>query len=161
MQLLFDLLVVFGVEAFGTEGEHQHGEVLQALLDCLDLSNNSLQTVAVAAEVPSSSFCCLLLFCVCCCPFLKHSAAAAAAPLAPQGFTKLLLTRRLRDATILQQLLLLYFHPATEGSSRLRQALSVFFPAFSFLAADNQALVRTKHTIFLLSFLNSGHHCVP
>ncbi|KAJ2781905.1 chromosome condensation complex Condensin, subunit G [Coemansia javaensis] len=62
---------------------------------------------------------------------------------AGEGIARLLYARRIPDpAAVLEELLVLYFDPATAANDALRQCLAYFFPAFSYMAHDNQALVQ-------------------
>lgn len=57
-----------------------------------------------------------------------------------EGFAKLFLMDQCHDAEMLGALLLLFFSPSTDGEVRLRQCLSVFFPAYAFSSHAHQAL---------------------
>ncbi|KAJ2757758.1 chromosome condensation complex Condensin, subunit G, partial [Coemansia nantahalensis] len=62
---------------------------------------------------------------------------------AGEGIARLLYARRIPDpAPVLEELLVLYFDPATADNDALRQCLAYFFPAFSYMAPDNQALMQ-------------------
>eukprot|EP01114_Cavostelium_apophysatum_P015640 TRINITY_DN4306_c0_g1_i1.p1 TRINITY_DN4306_c0_g1~~TRINITY_DN4306_c0_g1_i1.p1 ORF type:complete len:1452 (-),score=526.24 TRINITY_DN4306_c0_g1_i1:463-4818(-) len=50
---------------------------------------------------------------------------------AAEGFSKLLLADAVSDPKIVAKLLVLFFNPNTENDLRLRQCLSVFFPAYA------------------------------
>lgn len=57
-----------------------------------------------------------------------------------EGFAKLFLMDQCQDVDMLGSLLLLFFSPFTAGEIRLRQCLSVFFPAFAFSSRSHQSL---------------------
>ncbi|KAJ1963954.1 chromosome condensation complex Condensin, subunit G [Dipsacomyces acuminosporus] len=62
---------------------------------------------------------------------------------AGEGIAKLLYAHRIPEpATVLEELLVLYYHPSTAGNYALRQCLTYFFPAFSYMSHENQALVQ-------------------
>lgn len=77
---------------------------------------------------------------------------------AAEGFVKLLLHRVHRDHQILEGLFHLYFHPSTAESPRLRQCLSYFFSAFSFIAADNQQMVQQVTPRVLQTWIKTSKH---
>ncbi|KAJ2521201.1 chromosome condensation complex Condensin, subunit G [Coemansia sp. RSA 1939] len=62
---------------------------------------------------------------------------------AGEGLAKLLYAHRVPDPeAVLEELLVLYFHPKTSENDSLRQCLTYFFPAFSYMSCDNQALMQ-------------------
>ncbi|KAJ2709725.1 chromosome condensation complex Condensin, subunit G, partial [Coemansia sp. D1744] len=62
---------------------------------------------------------------------------------AGEGIAKLLYAHRIPDPSdVLEELLVLYYHPDTSGNDALRQCLTYFFPAFSYMAHDNQAVMQ-------------------
>ncbi|KAI8324774.1 hypothetical protein GQ54DRAFT_295938 [Martensiomyces pterosporus] len=62
---------------------------------------------------------------------------------AGEGIAKLLYAHRIPEpATVLEELLVLYYHPSTASNYALRQCLTYFFPAFSYMSHDNQGLVQ-------------------
>ncbi|EDQ91232.1 uncharacterized protein MONBRDRAFT_31472 [Monosiga brevicollis MX1] len=116
---IFDLLLVFGVEAFATgnqisesaDSEQERAmerdtTIVPILERYLESDNDDLKTVAV------------------------------------QGFAKLLLSNRLSSVQIVSRLTLLYFNPTTEDLTDLRQCLSVFFPAYAFSSRAHQDDIR-------------------
>ncbi|KAJ2713384.1 chromosome condensation complex Condensin, subunit G, partial [Coemansia spiralis] len=63
--------------------------------------------------------------------------------MAGEGIARLLYARRIPEpAPVLEELLVLYFDPATATNDALRQCLAYFFPAFSYMSPDNQALTQ-------------------
>ncbi|KAI9254666.1 nuclear condensing complex subunit [Sporodiniella umbellata] len=59
--------------------------------------------------------------------------------IAAEGVSKLMLTQRLNDESLLRLLVLLYFLPVTEDMNlKVQQCLSYFFPAYSFSSLENQ-----------------------
>ncbi|KAI9090308.1 nuclear condensing complex subunit [Phlyctochytrium arcticum] len=63
--------------------------------------------------------------------------------LAVEGAAKLMILGYLSDPTILQQIIILYFHPLTKDMNRLRQCLSYFLPVYSHASCKHQKLLRT------------------
>ncbi|KAJ1666368.1 chromosome condensation complex Condensin, subunit G [Coemansia sp. RSA 1813] len=62
---------------------------------------------------------------------------------AGEGLAKLLYAHRIPEAAgVLEELLVLYFHPNTSGNDALRQCLTYFFPAFSYMSHENQSLMQ-------------------
>ncbi|KAJ2242760.1 chromosome condensation complex Condensin, subunit G, partial [Coemansia sp. RSA 475] len=62
---------------------------------------------------------------------------------AGEGIAKLLYAHRIPDPSdVLEELLVLYYHPDTSANDALRQCLTYFFPAFSYMAHDNQAVMQ-------------------
>ena len=61
--------------------------------------------------------------------------------IAVEGCAKLLLCKIIQDQSILEGLMLLYFHPSSVNRPRMRQCLCYFFPAFSFSSHSNQLLL--------------------
>ncbi|KAJ1800678.1 chromosome condensation complex Condensin, subunit G [Coemansia sp. RSA 2399] len=62
---------------------------------------------------------------------------------AGEGLAKLLYAHRVPEpAGVLEELLVLYFHPNTSGNDALRQCLTYFFPAFSYMSHENQSLMQ-------------------
>ncbi|KAJ2378443.1 chromosome condensation complex Condensin, subunit G [Coemansia sp. RSA 2607] len=60
-----------------------------------------------------------------------------------EGLARLLYAHRIADpAPILQELLVLYYHPDTASNDALRQCLAYFFPAFSYMSNENQVLMQ-------------------
>ncbi|KAJ2162359.1 chromosome condensation complex Condensin, subunit G [Coemansia sp. RSA 552] len=60
-----------------------------------------------------------------------------------EGIAKLLYAHRIPEpAPVLEELLVLYYHPSTSSNDALRQCLAYFFPAFSYMSYDNQALIQ-------------------
>ncbi|KAJ1743304.1 chromosome condensation complex Condensin, subunit G [Coemansia sp. RSA 989] len=63
--------------------------------------------------------------------------------MAGEGIAKLLYAHRIPEpARVLEELLVLYYHPATSSNDALRQCLTYFFPAFSYMSPDNQAVMQ-------------------
>ncbi|KAI9502936.1 chromosome condensation complex Condensin, subunit G [Coemansia spiralis] len=62
---------------------------------------------------------------------------------AGEGIARLLYAHRVPEPTsVLEELLVLYYHPATSGNDALRQCLTYFFPAFSYMSHENQVLIQ-------------------
>ncbi|KAJ1893423.1 chromosome condensation complex Condensin, subunit G [Kickxella alabastrina] len=62
---------------------------------------------------------------------------------AGEGIARLLYAHRIPEpASVLEELLVLYYDPSTSGNDALRQCLTYFFPAFSYMSHDNQALLQ-------------------
>ncbi|KAJ2685896.1 chromosome condensation complex Condensin, subunit G [Coemansia spiralis] len=60
-----------------------------------------------------------------------------------EGLARLLYAHRIPEpAKVLEELLVLYYHPSTSSNYALRQCLTYFFPAFSYMAHDNQAVMQ-------------------
>ncbi|KAJ2060583.1 chromosome condensation complex Condensin, subunit G [Coemansia sp. S146] len=60
-----------------------------------------------------------------------------------EGIARLLYAHRIPEpAKVLEELLVLYYHPSTSSNYALRQCLTYFFPAFSYMAHDNQAVMQ-------------------
>ncbi|KAI9009581.1 nuclear condensing complex subunit [Gaertneriomyces semiglobifer] len=62
--------------------------------------------------------------------------------LAIEGAAKLMMLGYLHDQTILQQIIVLYYHPHTKTMNRLRQCLSYFLPVFAHASHRNQQLLQ-------------------
>ncbi|KAJ1911318.1 chromosome condensation complex Condensin, subunit G [Tieghemiomyces parasiticus] len=63
--------------------------------------------------------------------------------LATEGIVRLLYGKKLPNpATVIETLLVLYFHPITADNNRFRQCLSYFFQVFSYSSPDNQRQVQ-------------------
>ncbi|KAJ1728815.1 chromosome condensation complex Condensin, subunit G [Coemansia biformis] len=63
--------------------------------------------------------------------------------MAGEGIARLLYARRIPEpAPVLEELLVLYFHPSTADNDALRQCLAYFFPAFGYMSHDSQALMQ-------------------
>jgi len=60
---------------------------------------------------------------------------------AAEGLAKLLLSGRVLSAKLFLRLLLLWYNPTTEDDVTLRHCLGVFFPVFAFASRTNQELV--------------------
>ncbi|XP_068710176.1 condensin complex subunit 3-like [Montipora foliosa] len=72
---------------------------------------------------------------------------------AAEGLAKLLLSGRVLSAKLFLRLLLLWYNPTTEDDVNLRHCLGVFFPVFAFASRTNQELVEeaflpTLQTLF-------------
>lgn len=70
-----------------------------------------------------------------------------------EGLAKLLLSGRVLSAKLFLRLLLLWYNPTTEDDVNLRHCLGVFFPVFAFASRTNQELVEeaflpTLQTLF-------------
>ncbi|KAJ3159991.1 hypothetical protein HDU86_001256 [Geranomyces michiganensis] len=63
--------------------------------------------------------------------------------LAVEGSAKLMMLSFMSDELVLQQIIVLYYHPHTRNMNRLRQCLSYFLPVFAHAAHANQALLQT------------------
>ncbi|XP_063934161.1 uncharacterized protein LOC135145958 isoform X2 [Zophobas morio] len=74
---------------------------------------------------------------------------------AVEGVAKVLIHSASNSVDLLAKLLLLYFDSSTEGNTRLRQSLSVFFPVFALSSLANQELV-ARSFLYLLSSVFSG-----
>ncbi|KAJ2464303.1 chromosome condensation complex Condensin, subunit G, partial [Coemansia sp. RSA 2322] len=62
---------------------------------------------------------------------------------AGEGIARLLYAHRIPEpAKVLEELLVLYYHPSTSSNYALRQCLTYFFPAFSYMSQENQAIVQ-------------------
>ncbi|KAJ2617772.1 chromosome condensation complex Condensin, subunit G [Coemansia sp. RSA 1365] len=62
---------------------------------------------------------------------------------AGEGLAKLLYAHRIPEpGEVLSELLVLYYHPSTAANDALRQCLAYFFPAFSYMSHENQALMQ-------------------
>ncbi|KAJ2554797.1 chromosome condensation complex Condensin, subunit G, partial [Coemansia sp. RSA 1933] len=62
---------------------------------------------------------------------------------AGEGLAKLLYAHRIPEpAGVLEELLVLYFHPNTSNNDALRQCLTYFFPAFSYMSHESQSLMQ-------------------
>ncbi|KAJ2066972.1 chromosome condensation complex Condensin, subunit G [Coemansia sp. S155-1] len=60
-----------------------------------------------------------------------------------EGIARLLYAHRIPEpAKVLEELLVLYYHPSTSSNYALRQCLTYFFPAFSYMAHENQAVMQ-------------------
>ena len=74
---------------------------------------------------------------------------------AAEGLAKLLLMNRIKSAQIFTRLMVAYFNPATEEDVRLRQCLSVFFPAFAFSGSMHQETIEEAFLPALRLFLHA------
>ncbi|KAL1410056.1 chromosome condensation complex Condensin, subunit G [Vanrija albida] len=70
---------------------------------------------------------------------------------AVEGVAKLMLAGMVTDATVLQHLVLLYFHADTADNQPLRQCLSYFLPVYCYSSSENQ---RRMLEVFPLVFAN-------
>ncbi|KAJ2230458.1 chromosome condensation complex Condensin, subunit G [Coemansia sp. RSA 485] len=62
---------------------------------------------------------------------------------AAEGLARLLYAHRVPEpAPMLETLLILYYHPETASNDALRQCLAYFFPAFSYMSSENQAVMQ-------------------
>ncbi|KAJ2508248.1 chromosome condensation complex Condensin, subunit G [Coemansia sp. RSA 2052] len=60
-----------------------------------------------------------------------------------EGIARLLYAHRIPEpAKVLEEMLVLYYHPSTSGNYALRQCLTYFFPAFSYMSHENQAVMQ-------------------
>ncbi|KAJ1939379.1 chromosome condensation complex Condensin, subunit G, partial [Linderina pennispora] len=60
-----------------------------------------------------------------------------------EGIARLLYARRIPEpAAVLEELLVLYYHPSTVNNYKLRQCLTYFFPAYSYITPENQQQMR-------------------
>ncbi|KAJ2908638.1 chromosome condensation complex Condensin, subunit G [Coemansia aciculifera] len=60
-----------------------------------------------------------------------------------EGVARLLYAHRIPEpATVLEEMLVLYYHPSTSDNYALRQCLTYFFPAFSYMSHENQAVMQ-------------------
>ncbi|KAJ2719984.1 chromosome condensation complex Condensin, subunit G [Coemansia sp. Benny D115] len=63
--------------------------------------------------------------------------------IAGEGLARLLYAHRIPDpSSVLEELLVLYYHPSVASNDALKQCLTYFFPAFSYMSHDNQALMQ-------------------
>lgn len=63
--------------------------------------------------------------------------------MAGEGICRLLYAHRFPEpAAVLEELLVLYFHPISSGNDALRQCLTYFFPAFCYMSSENQAVIQ-------------------
>ncbi|TPX55325.1 hypothetical protein PhCBS80983_g05418 [Powellomyces hirtus] len=62
--------------------------------------------------------------------------------LAVEGSAKLMMLSFLMDELILQQIIVLYYHPHTKDMNRLRQCLSYFLPVFAHASHQGQCLLQ-------------------
>ncbi|KAJ2737524.1 chromosome condensation complex Condensin, subunit G [Coemansia sp. Cherry 401B] len=72
-----------------------------------------------------------------------ESSDARVQAMAGEGIARLLYAHRIPEpADVLEELLVLYFHPSTSGNDALRQCLTYFFPAYSYMSSENQAVMQ-------------------
>ncbi|CAH1247093.1 NCAPG [Branchiostoma lanceolatum] len=138
LQIVFDLLLIFGLKAFGAEQQNQGGEgegeteepqqatpnntansLLSILTGMLDSENTDIRTNAA------------------------------------EGLAKLMMSGRVLSGKLLSRLLLLWYNPTTEDDTHLRHCLGTFFPMFAFSGRSTQECVEEAFLPTLQTLLDA------
>lgn len=129
LQVLFDLMLTYGPDAFSIAKPQEGSEEEREEEDDDDsIEPKTKKSVTTFSVLP------VLM------RYLDHENGDLRT-VAAEGFARLLFCSRIVSSQLLSRLLILYFNPTTEEDTRLRQALSVFFPAFAFASLDRQQLL--------------------
>lgn len=171
LQVVFDLLLTFGLEAFKVKAslpeqelsnvggpsspEQDSSEEEESKEDEGDKANDSDceneadgdadETQAPVVDTAASVLTILT--------GILESESNDLRNVAAEGLAKLLLSGRVLSAKLFVRLLLLWYNPTTEDDVNLRHCLGVFFPVFAFASRTNQELVEeaflpTLQTLF-------------
>lgn len=73
--------------------------------------------------------------------------------IAVEGFTKLLFNNVIKDPSIFNDIVLLFFDPSSEDAIVMRQCLSLFFPVYSFSSYQNQLFIQSQFIPIVRSIL--------
>jgi len=154
LQVVFDLLLTFGLEAFKVNAsvpELEHNEPStndseQEKLDNEDDENEEGEEDdekrdydhVEESQAPDTDTAASVLTIL---TGILESESNDLRNVAAEGLAKLLLAGRVLSAKLFLRLLLLWYNPTTEDDVNLRHCLGVFFPVFAFSSRTNQELV--------------------
>ncbi|XP_013389850.1 condensin complex subunit 3-like [Lingula anatina] len=164
LKVIFDLLHIFGLEAFDVqENENTTQDIDQTKdsnSDSRVTQENSEVSVVEGEEKEeeaddqskntsiAASLVTILLG-------LLDSESSDMRTATAEGLAKLLLSGRMVSAKLLSRLLLLWFNPVTEDDSHLRHCLGTFFPVFAFAGRTNQEIVEQAFLPTLKTLFNA------
>ncbi|XP_072352559.1 condensin complex subunit 3 isoform X6 [Scyliorhinus torazame] len=146
LRAVFDILQVFGIEAF-KPSPHKSEEIPNEELETeLEKSKDDEPKEPVLETDTVNSILTLLL------GYLDNEVMDIRT-VAAEGLAKLLFSGRLSSSKILTRLILLWYNPVTEEDTFLRHCLGVFFPLYAFMNRRNQecfqeAFLPTLQTLF-------------
>ena len=133
LEVLFDLVLVHGADTFAPEGEEEKkndGEEETAEMDAPSSDSNLVNGRGPSVLTVLEKY--------------LHCENGDLRTIAVEGFARLLLLDHLASPQIFAHLVLLFFNPTTEEDTRLRQCLSVFFPAFAFSRRAHQEVIESS-----------------
>ncbi|XP_067845449.1 condensin complex subunit 3 [Heptranchias perlo] len=141
LQTVFDILQVFGIEAF-KPSHHKSQEVQN---EELESEIEESEDPAVEIDTVNSILTLLLGY--------LDSELTDLRTVAAEGLAKMLFSGRLSSPKLLTRLILLWYNPLTEEDTYLRHCLGVFFPLYAFTNRRNQecfqeAFLPTLRTLF-------------
>lgn len=154
LQVVFDLLLKFGLEAFKVnasvpEIEGDDPSINGSDQDKLEVQNDENEGDEDVTEksddgdveetqAPDTDTAASVLTIL---TGILESESNDLRNVAAEGLAKLLLSGRVLSAKLFSRLLLLWYNPTTEDDVNLRHCLGVFFPVFAFASRTNQELI--------------------
>ncbi|KAF9407125.1 hypothetical protein BGZ94_002812, partial [Podila epigama] len=82
-----------------------------------------------------------------------HEGDSRLQAIAAEGLCKLMLTKLLKNAKVLHQLIVKYFDPTMASNNHFRQCLNYFFPVYFFSSHENQVTLSTMFAPILLELI--------
>ena len=126
LKILFDLVLVFGVEAFSTS----HDDAVSPADEIAAVDESSDNN---AEKVKKSIVAILQKY--------LHDENESLRTIAVEGICKLFLMNHVTSPKLISQLVLLQFSPTTSDDHKIRQCLNFFFPAFAFSSTTHAMLM--------------------
>ncbi|XP_031571204.1 condensin complex subunit 3-like [Actinia tenebrosa] len=145
LQVVFDLLLKFGLEAFKLNPNKDFLEEEKLISEKEDKNNEEQEQEGgeqkedgdVENSTPDNTATSVLTILT----GLLESESNDLRNGAAEGLAKLLLSGRVLSAKLLSRLILLWYNPTTEEDGSLRHCIGVFLPVFAFASRTNQELV--------------------
>lgn len=134
LRTLFDFVLLFGADAFTAAVNSADGSCAAA--DDSSSSNNGEGQLATAEAAEGGEMTVMKLL-----QKYLHDSDEQLRTIAVEGVCKLFLLNHVTRAGLFSELILLFFSPMTADDERLRQCLSLFFPAFAFSSTSHAMIV--------------------
>ncbi|XP_019644482.1 PREDICTED: condensin complex subunit 3-like [Branchiostoma belcheri] len=141
LRTVFDLLLIFGLKAFGAENSEQQnqsgegeGETEEPQQATPNNTANSLLSILTGMLDSENTD-------------IRTNAA--------EGLAKLMMSGRVLSGKLLSRLLLLWYNPTTEDDTHLRHCLGTFFPMFAFSGRSSQECVEEAFLPTLQTLLDA------
>eukprot|EP00058_Branchiostoma_floridae_P024891 XP_002610381.1 hypothetical protein BRAFLDRAFT_120047 [Branchiostoma floridae] len=140
LRIVFDLLLIFGLKAFGAENSEQQnqgegeGETEEPQQATPNNTANSLLSILTGMLDSENTD-------------IRTNAA--------EGLAKLMMSGRVLSWKLLSRLMLLWYNPTTEDDTHLRHCLGTFFPMFAFSGRSAQECVEEAFLPTLQTLLDA------
>ncbi|XP_078577289.1 condensin complex subunit 3-like isoform X3 [Branchiostoma floridae x Branchiostoma japonicum] len=140
LRIVFDLLLIFGLKAFGAENSEQQNQ-----------GEGEEETEEPQQATPNNTANSLLSILT----GMLDSENTDIRTNAAEGLAKLMMSGRVLSWKLLSRLMLLWYNPTTEDDTHLRHCLGTFFPMFAFSGRCAQECVEEAFLPTLQTLLDA------